>query len=91
MKKFRCIKKDYINEKHHTSLIMPYEQGIVFNNGVCKVGVDVWRFLDKADFPSHKINIFGDIEAVKEEYYIISKSGKILYNTPTALPKKYQS
>lgn len=69
---FKCISRNY--EKSTTSLA-PYEQGIIYPDGKCKVGIDLWRDLDRHDCSSHEKKIYRSFDVVMKQYWIIPIEG----------------
>lgn len=77
---FRCVAKKYYQDDHKLSLTVPYEQGIQYRDGSCKIGIDIWRSLDKSDTPSYSFITYADLETVKEDYYLVTKNNKVLFS-----------
>lgn len=63
---FRCIPKD------KCATCTDILQGIIYPSGICRVGVDVWRDLDKCDCSSHETITYSNIDDVREKYNIVS-------------------
>lgn len=57
-------------------------QGIIFQNGRCAVGLDVWRMLDKADCPSYEYDIYNNLEEALLSVQIIKVNHSKAYYLP---------
>lgn len=65
------------------------KQAIIFENGFVKIGVDVWRELDKYDTSSHPVKCFKSIDELKEQYEIRSDLGFITHEYQSTRRKIY--
>lgn len=54
------------------------EQAIIFPSGICRVGVDAWRDLDKMDSSSHKVHFYRNVDQLKEEYVLVNSKKQII-------------
>lgn len=52
-------------------------QAILYSNGVCKIGYDVWRELTPYDISSHPVFYFMSEKELKKSYKIDEKSKRI--------------
>lgn len=64
---FQCYSKN--NKRDHF-------QGILYKEGDCQIGYDVWRNLHYKDSASHPIFYFASLAELKKEYNILNKKGK---------------
>lgn len=46
-------------------------QGILYTDGTVDVGIDAWRLMNKADFPSYPIKHYVNISVMKKDYRFI--------------------
>ena len=69
--KFRCLEKNRINT-------LDILQGIEYPNGICAIGVDVWRNLDKHDCSSHEVLNYPNKETVKRYYNLVAMTNNTL-------------
>ena len=77
-KTFLCVSKKYVDNPK-TSLLIPYEQGIIYPNGSVSIGIDIWRSLNKHDCVSHPITNYKDIVKAQNDFYLVCRStNKIL-------------
>lgn len=54
----------------------PYKKEvIIFTNGFCKVGIDVWRELEVHDTSSHPVSKYRSIEELEKEYELRTDLG----------------
>lgn len=74
---FLCVSKRYVDNPK-TTLLIPYEQGIIHTNGLVCIGVDAWRDLDRKDCSSHPIKKYSSIALAKKDYYLISRKNKTI-------------
>ena len=63
LRKFWCLSKN--------TNIKGEIEGIIYPSGKCIVGVDVWRFLIKNDFPSYEYKSYNSFTEVKRDFIII--------------------
>lgn len=75
VKKTSKIKRFYC--KNNRNELM---QGILFHNGCCVIGPDVWRMLDRSDCPSYDYKTYKTLdEALKHVQIVKSKPVKAYY------------
>jgi len=56
-------------------------QGILESDGTVKLGIDIWRSLDKNDGPSYPIIYYPSLEDVKLDYRMIRiRNGYLMPN-----------
>lgn len=82
---FKCLPN---NAYDTNSLISCDLQGIIFSNGTIKIGVDVWRDLDKHDISQYPFKLFNSMEELQKHYHLIpDKKGYFMDSDETKLRK----
>lgn len=64
-------------------------QVIIFHNGYCKVGPDVWRELQHNDTSSHPVKCFKTIDALQKNYVFRPELGCFTKKITKKIRRKY--